>query len=65
MHVVMATIVLHNLMMGLNDDTQITSFVETSENEMVVVDERYTADATILRKIGKEKRNGIAGIICL
>ncbi|KAF4141558.1 DDE superfamily endonuclease [Phytophthora infestans] len=33
MHVVMATIVLHNLMLDLNDDTQITSFVETSENE--------------------------------
>ncbi|ETP06417.1 hypothetical protein F441_17195 [Phytophthora nicotianae CJ01A1] len=64
MHVVMATIVFHNLVLDLNDDTQTTSFVETSENEMVVVDERYTADATIFCKVGKEKRNGIADIIC-
>ncbi|ETP34516.1 hypothetical protein F442_17182 [Phytophthora nicotianae P10297] len=62
MHVVMATIVFHNLVLVLNDDTQTTSFVETSENEMV--DERYTADATIFCKVGKEKRNGIADIIC-
>lgn len=61
--VVMATIVLHNWMLALRDTTRITPYVESTEYEASEIDD-HSASATMLRKIGKQKRDGIASIIC-
>ncbi|KAF4144508.1 DDE superfamily endonuclease [Phytophthora infestans] len=61
--VVMATIVLHNWMLVLRDTTRITPYVESTEYEASEIDD-HSASATMLRKIGKQKRDGIARIIC-
>jgi hypothetical protein len=63
-HVIMATIVLHNLMLGLRDDTPITPFSEPHEEEDNCFDSEATITAGMMRNIGKQKRDGIANVIC-
>nr|KAE8919287.1 hypothetical protein PF009_g30404 [Phytophthora fragariae] len=58
---VTATVVLHNVMVDLQDNTKIKLYKELQSIE---VDDTIEVGSALARKIGLQKRNDIADIIC-